>query len=160
MRLAPLIVTVAALAGLGLARQPNITVRFHVEAKAQDGQPFAMPVKFANPPRDGYMAQIPAISERNVVAIFPYPSPDGTYGCAFRLDTFGRTSLETMTLTNRGASVVAFVGTKKGTHQVVDMVIDKVIRDGIVNIPRGLTQMEVAMLEKEFKPWSGGKKKK
>ena len=134
-----------------MAKKPKITVRFHVEANARDGQPFAMPVNFENPKRQGHMSQIPAISERNITAIFPYQAPDGTWGCAFKLDTFGRTSLEEMTMSNRGASVIAFVGTKSGTHQVVDMVIDKVIRDGIVTIPRGLTPLEIEMLAREFK---------
>ena len=145
-----------------MARKPKIMVRFHIEANARDGQPFAMPVEFRNPPRKGFMAQIPAISERNIDAVFPYPAADGTFGCAFKLDNFGRTSLEEMSLSNRGASVVAFVSTAKGRHQVIDMIVDKVIRDGIITIPSGLTQLEIDMLTKEFDVMGqkGGKKKK
>ena len=160
MRIAPLVIAALAVTGMGFAKKPNITVRFHVEANERDGQPFAMPVKFANPPRDGFMTQIPAISERNIESIFPFRAADGTGGCAFKLDSFGRTALETMTLSNRGSAVVAFVGTKTGTHQVIDMVIDKVIRDGIISIPRGLTDLEIAALEKEYKPMGQGRKKK
>ena len=151
MRTAPLLLLALALACLGFAKKPNITVRFHIEANERDGQPFAMPVTFHNPERKGFAAQIPALSERNVAAIFPFPAADGTSGCAFKLDNFGRIALEEMSMSNRGASVVAFVGTKTGTHQVIDMVIDKVIRDGIISIPRGLTDMEIAALRKEFK---------
>ena len=151
MRKAPLFLLALALGCAGFAKKPNITVRFHVEANERDGQPFAMPVTFHNPERKGAAAQIPAISERNIESIFPFPAPDGSSGCAFGLDNFGRTALEEMSLSNRGASVVVFIGTKKGTHQVIDMVIDKVIHDGIISIPRGLTDMEIAALEKEFK---------
>ena len=161
MRIAPLLLLVIALGGLGFAKKKAITVRFHVEANARDGQPFALPIKFHNPERDGFMAQIPAVSERNITAIFPFRAPDGTSGCAFKLDNFGRTAVEEMSMSNRGASVVAFVGTKTGTHQVIDMVIDKVIRDGIINIPRGLTDLEIAALEKEFNVMGQpGKRKK
>ncbi len=161
MRTAPLFLLALALGSLGFAKKPNITVRFHIEANERDGQPFAMPVKFHNPPRDGFMTQIPSISERNIEAIFPFAAPDGTIGCAFKLDNFGRTALEEMSLSNRGASVVAFVGTKNGTHQVIDMVVDKVIRDGIISIPSGLTQLEIMAMEKEFKVMGQvGKKKK
>lgn len=162
MRIAPFLLVALALSGLGMAKKPKITVRFHVEANARDGQPFAMPIKFESQRRDGYIAQIPAVSERNIEAVYPYQTPDGTWGCAFKLDNFGRTSLEEMCLSNRGSSVVAFVGTKTGTHQVIDLVIDKVIRDGIITIPRGLTQLEVQALTQEF-PVLGqprGKKKR
>lgn len=151
MRAAPLLLLVLALGSFGFSKKQNITVRFHIEANERDGQPFAMPIQFEHPQRKGFVAQIPAISERNIEAIFPFLASDGTSGCAFKLDNFGRTALEEMSLSNRGASVVAFVGTKAGTHQVIDMVVDKVIRDGIISIPRGLTDMEVAALLKEYK---------
>ena len=159
MRIASFLLVVLAFGCLGFARKQVITVRFHVEANARDGQPFAMPITFHNPERQGFMTQIPALSERNIEAIFPFPAADGTSGCAFKLDNFGRTALEEMTLSNRGTSVVAFVGTKTGTHQVVDMVVDKVIRDGIISIPRGLTDLEINALELEFKNMKTGKKK-
>ena len=161
MRITPLLLLVLALGSLGFARKPNITVRFHIEANERDGQPFATKVTFHNPERQGSMAQIPAVSERNIVAIFPFTAGDGTAGCAFKLDNFGRTALEEMSLSNRGSSVVAFVGTKTGSHQVIDMVVDKVIRDGIISIPRGLTDLEIAALQKEFKTMGQtGKKRK
>jgi hypothetical protein len=136
---------------VGFAKKQTIGVRFHVEANENEGQPFATPVTFHHPERKGFMKQIPFVSERNIMAIFPYPAPDGSFGCAFKLDNFGRTSLEETSISNRGASVVVFVGTTKGSHQVIDMVIDKVVRDGIITIPRGLTQLEVDALKKEFK---------
>lgn len=154
----PLLLLIA-LGALGMAKKATITVRFHVEANARDGQPFAMPVKFKNPPRDGAVAQIPAISERNIEALYPYPAPDGTFGCAFKLNSFGRTALEEMSLSNRGATVVAFVGTKGGTHQVAELVIDKVIHDGIITIPSGLTALEVEALRKEYKVAGQNQKK-
>ena len=159
MRIAHHLLLVLALGSFGFAKKPVITVRFHIEANERDGQPFAMPVTFHNPERKGFMTQIPSISERNIEAIFPFPAPDGSAGCAFKLDNFGRTALEEMSLSNRGASVVAFVGTKTGTHQVIDMVVDKVIRDGIISIPRGLTDLEILALEMEFKNMKTGKKK-
>ena len=161
MRIAPLFLIALALGSAGFVKKPNITVRFHIEANAREGQPFSLPVKFHNPPRDGFIKQIPDVSERNITAIFPFQAPDGTFGCAFKLDTFGTTALEAMCLSNRGASVVAFVATKTGTHQVTDMVVDKVIRDGIISIPSGLTQLEIMAMEKEYKVMGQtGKKKK
>jgi hypothetical protein len=50
----------------------------------------------------------------------------------------------------RGHSIVAFVGTKKGTRQVIDMIIDRRITDGLITIPSGLTEEEMLLLRKNF----------
>ena len=159
MRTAPLLILVLALGCLGFAKKFPVTVRFHIEANERDGQPFAMPVTFHHPERKGFMKQIPEISERNIESIFPFRAEDGSMGCAFRLENFGRTALEEMSMSNRGASIVVFVGTKTGAHQVIDMMIDKVIHDGIISIPRGLTDLEITALEMEFKNMKTGKKR-
>ncbi len=151
MRIAPFLLVPLAFGCLGFAKKLPVSVRFHIEANERDGQPFAMPVTFHNPERKGFAAQIPAISERNIEAIFPFQGNDGSMGCAFKLDNFGRTALEEMSLSNRGSSVVVFLGTKTGTHQVIDMTIDKVIRDGIISVPRGLTDLEISALVGEFR---------
>jgi hypothetical protein len=160
MRIAPLFFVVLACGAVGFAKKPKITVRFHVDTNESDGQPFAMPVKFQHPKRDGFVKRVPTISERNVEAIFPYPAPDGSFGCAFKLDNFGRTELDLISRTSRGASMVAFVGTKGGVHQVIDMVIDKVVSDGIITISSGLTPMEIETFKKEFKVLGETGKKK
>jgi hypothetical protein len=41
---------------------------------------------------------------------------------------------------------------------VIDMLIDKPVRDGIITIPRGMTELEMTALTKEF-PVIGKKKK-
>ena len=50
----------------------------------------------------------------------------------------------------QGSALVAFVGTKHGSHQVIDMQIDKPVNDGIIMIPQGLTPYEVAQFRKEY----------
>ena len=75
--------------GMGKLNQPKISVRFYAEAQAQDSARFARPVKFENPPREGYIQQIPAIHEGMIKAVYPFQATDGTWGCAFRLDANG-----------------------------------------------------------------------
>jgi hypothetical protein len=142
----------AALAVLlcGFAKKPKLSVRFHVEAIGNAGGSFTMPAKFVNPPRDGFIESVPFVSERNIKAIFPVQHPDGQLGCAFQLDRSGAIGLQTTSTDRRGASIVAFISTKTGTHQVVDMVIDKPIRDGIIYIPRGLSPGEIDMLKQLY----------
>jgi len=146
-----LLAALAALTLTGMARKPALTLRFHLETTGAAGAPFAIPVKFTNPARDGFMSNVPAISERNIVAIFPTPAADGTWGCAFKLDAGGRLALEQLSRDKRGSSLVAFMATKGGSHQIMDLLIDRPVSDGILYLPRGLTALEIAALRKTFK---------
>lgn len=143
---------------LGMASKATIQVRFFAEAKMQDTEKFARPIQFRNPPREGYIQRIPTIHEGQIKSIYPFQATDGTWGCAFILDNDGRINLEVASTERRGSYLVAFVSTKKGTHQVVELLVDKVIRDGIISIPNGLTELEIVGLTKAFK--IAGQKKK
>jgi len=110
-----------------------------------------MPVKFRNPPRDAYVERVPSLSERDVQGIYPTNAGDGTYGCAFVLNTHGRTALQTISTEKRGSSLVVFISTKTGTHQVVELMIDKPINDGVIYVPNGLTLLEIEALQQQKK---------
>lgn len=146
-RLLPII----ALCFVAAAKKPTITVRFHAEANRLDGERFSTPVQLKYPPRQTFIQRVPVVSERQIKAIYPFQAEDGTWGCSFLLDNSGRLGLEVVSTERRGSSLVAFVSTKTGTHQVIDMQIDKVITDGIISIQHGLTELEVAALRKGFK---------
>jgi hypothetical protein len=161
MRLAPFLLSLFALLFLGAAKkQPLLTVRFHAEANRHDGEPFAMPVKFRSPEREGFAERVPTISERDIVSIYPVPAADGSFGCAFQLNKHGTLALATLSTEKRGKSLVVFVATAGGMHQVIDMIIDKPIRDGVVYVPRGLTQLEITAMEKQFAIMGQGGRKK
>jgi len=155
----PVLFTLLGFALLGMGGKPPVAIRFFVEANAQDTDRFATPIKLQNPPREAYIEKVPAISERMVKAVYPFQAANGSWGCSFKLDESGRLSLEVASGERRGSSMVAFLGTKTGTHQVVDMLIDKPIHDGVISIPYGLTDIEITALSKEF-PVLGPKKKK
>ena len=142
----------AALAFLtGAAKGPDMSVRFHAEAAERDSDRFAMPIQMKYPPRTAYIEKVPIVSERNIRGVYPFQAANGTWGCLFKLDEGGTMSLSLTTTDRRGSSLVAFVGTKKASHQVIDMLIDKPVNDGMITIQQGLTDGEVAMLKKEFK---------
>jgi hypothetical protein len=140
----------AAYLGLGMSTKPTITVRFHVETNARDGDSFALPVNLANARRRTHVERIPAISERQVTSIYPFLTGDGSWGCTFKLDAEGRIRLETLSSEQRGLAIVVFTSTKTGLHQVTDMVIDRPVTDGIITIPTGLSDGEVIALQKQF----------
>jgi hypothetical protein len=145
-----LLLVSCTLALCGFAKKPQLSVRFHVEAVGNAGGSFTVAAKFANPPHQGFIESVPFVSEKNIVAIYPMMHPDGTLGCAFKLDLSGTFRLRTVSTDRRGASVVGFIATKTGTHQLVDLPIDKPITDGVIYIPRGLTQGEIQMMQKQF----------
>jgi hypothetical protein len=136
---------------IAAAKKEDTTVRFHTETQQQDGQAFAMPVRLQHPARNAYVSKVPAISERDIVAIYPFQAKDGSWGCLFQLDAHGRIALDTLSIEKRGTSLVAAVNGR----QVIDLQIDRRISDGLLTIPRGLTQEEIASLQKAF-PLVGG----
>ncbi len=146
----PALLSLLAFSLLGMAKKQEISVRFHVEANSRDGEPFTVPAKFHNPDRDGFVEKIPAVSERDIRAIYPVAAEDGTFGCVFALDQHGSIGLQTVSTERRGAIMVAFISTKVGTHQAADLLIDKPITDGKIYVPRGLTQLEIEALQKQF----------
>lgn len=137
----------------GAKKQPATSVRFYAEGSSQDSPVFGMAVNLHNPDRVAYISKIAAISERDVVGIFPFPATDGTAGCAFRLDEHGTISLDTLSVEKRGTTLVAMVN---GRH-VIDILVDKRVSDGVITIPRGLAAAEIDQLAKAF-PVVGGKK--
>lgn len=148
-----------ACAFLGMSqKQPAITVRFYAEANKMDTDRFAKPLTFRHPAREGYIENVPSIHERNIKAVYPVKASDGSWGCTFQLDNSGRINLEVLSTERRGTSLVAFAGTKTGVHQIVELLIDKPILDGIIFIPNGLTEMEIAAITKSW-PVIGQKKK-
>jgi hypothetical protein len=137
-------------AAFGASQKPLVTVRFHSEANPNDGASFAMPAKLQYQQRDVHLNRVPALSERQIKKIYPFPADDGSYGCVFQFDEQGRIRLETMSSEQQHTALVLFVGTKQGQHQVIDMLIDRPITTGSFTVPRGLTAIEVAVMKTQF----------
>lgn len=156
MRFARFLLSALALCLLAMGDHPrDLTVRFFAEANERDGAPFTTPVKLGNPPRDAFLQKVPIVHEKQIRAIYPYRAADGTWGCAFKLDANGRLALEVVSTDKRGTFLIGFIGAKKGSHRLPDLIIDRTVTDGIVNVPRGLTDLEVATLSHEFKVLGG-----
>ncbi len=139
----------------GFARKVACVVRFHVEVEgsSSSSDPFARPVKLLNPPRQIYIESSAALSEGQIEAVYPYPTADGTWGALFQLNGSGRKILTQLSSTNRGRSFVVFVGNQKQARQLPeDLLIDRIVEDGLLPIPQGLSYPEVLLMQKKFKP--------
>lgn len=133
-------------------RKPLCTVRFHLEVRSASEDPFSIPVKLQSPAKQIFIESSASISERQVEAVHFYPASDGSWGCLFKLDNSGRIALATVTSGSRGRCMVFFLGTEQGSRQVLDILIDRPVNDGILPVSRGLTWQEVEMLRTQFPP--------
>ena len=145
-RLAPLLL-VLLLCGMAQKKKRDLSVTFHVETIEQDTGTFAMQVELRSLHRMAYVEKMPSITEREISLIYPFTAPDGTMGCAFKLDNHGRIWLDTLSIEKRGLAMVALVNGRI----VCDMLIDKRVSDGIITIPRGLNTEDIEILKKKFK---------
>jgi hypothetical protein len=137
--------------GMGQPKLP-LSVRFYTQTSSNDSDSFSTAVTLLNGQRTT-VDDIAAISERDIVAIYPYPVADGSGGCAFKLDDHGTISLDSLSSAKRGTFLIATINGR----QIADILIDKRVSDGIVTIPAGINTDEMKDLLKKF-PVIGGKK--
>jgi hypothetical protein len=126
-------------------RDPTIAVRFHVEVTQSDPT-FATKVTAGDPPREIIVEKLPSISEKDIASFYPYKADDGTYSAVLQLDAHGRIILLTLSEESRGKSLVAAVN----GQPVAVLTIDKPITDGVIFIPRGLTEDNIRQLGASF----------
>ncbi len=134
---------------------PKAVVRFHFETSGgvANRDAFSMPIFVGSGDRARriQVEVTPAVTELLVTAYAGTELEDGSYGGVFKLNPNGRIALEELTSSNRGRAVVVFVGARgKGMREVMEMREDRVISDGVIPIPRGLTAKEDEMLRKAF----------
>ncbi len=146
-----LLIPLLGLCCLGMGRKkPDLSIRFYTETSPNDSGAFATRVMLLNG-QPTYVDQIAAISEHDIAGVYPFPAPDGSAGCAFKLDARGTIALDTLSVTKKGTILVAAIDGR----QVVDILIDQRVTDGIVTIANGITLDEVKAMEKQF-PVIGG----
>lgn len=141
-----ILLSVVTSQGGGSKKKSTIAVRFHAQADANDGEVFASPLTVGDPPRDIYISKIPVVSENDIASVYTFSAADGTLGAFFRLDSHGRFALEAITVAKKGGLLVGMVNGRPATT----LFIDKIIKDGVIGIPSGLTIMEIELMEKEF----------
>jgi hypothetical protein len=148
------LILLLALCCLGMAKKkPAFSIRFYTETSSNDSDTFAAPVTLLNG-KPTYVDQIAAISERDIVAIYPFAVADGSGGCTFKLDDHGTISLDTLSVAKRGTQLIAVID----GQQIADILIDQRVSDGIVTIPGGITTDEMKKMLKKY-PVIGGKRK-
>ena len=146
MRFSRFLLPLLALIFLAAASKPKLSLRFHTEAHSSSGAAFATSAPLPDSSNTISISKVADISENDVTAIFPFQAQDGSLGCAFKLDTHGRITLDSLSQEYKGALLLGFVNGRA----VTAMVIDRRVSDGVITIARGLTPAEIALMKKAF----------
>jgi hypothetical protein len=123
-------------------------------ANANDSAVFAQPIR-SSTGRDVFIEKTPWLTEREVVAFYPYRADDGSYAAVLELDDHGRTVLDTLSIERRGSYLFVFVNGRP----VTELLVDRRVSDGRIYIPSGLTEADIKLMNKDWK-LRGGRKKK
>lgn len=141
-----LLAAVALLQVAGAKKKPEVIVRFFPQVLESNGKSFAVEVPLVSGQGTIWISKVATVSEKDILAFFPFQNADGSIGAYFKLDDHGTLLLDTLSVEQRGQYLVAVVN---GRH-VIDLVIDKRIPDGIAVIPKGLLPEELDLLRQKF----------
>lgn len=130
-----------------VATQPHCTLRLHTEANPRDTEVFAAQVQSKFTGKTVTIQKTPTISERDVVAFYPYPARDGSYGALFELDDHGRIALDTLSIERRGTFLFVFANGRP----ITELQIDRRISDGKIYIASGLFSADIELMKKEWR---------
>lgn len=137
-------VLAARTAGAGAQRQPELAVRFLMAGDAREGSQFTTTVSWQN--RPVVVSKVAVVTEREIVSIYPFTAADGSFGCALQLNDSGRLALQTITVSKRGSRMYVLVGGRI----ITPLAVDRIISDGIITIPFGLTEADVRSFGKAY----------
>lgn len=127
------------------AKKPVIDLRIHTEGMAAEAPTFSFPATLLGG-QEVYLARMPLITQREVRAIYPFPAKDGSQGVYLKLDSHGSGLLQQHTMVRRGGLLVVLLNGK----QISNLLVEQPVTDGIVCIPRGLGEEEIAILTTAF----------
>lgn len=142
----------AACSAQAAGRKQAVTVRFYVEVDAATADPFAVPVHVGVPQRHIFHESGASLSERQILGAHVYQNKDGEWAALFKLDSTGRLTLSNISASNRGKSLVAYIGDAKIARVLPnDILIDRPVNDGLLQI-RGLLPKEAYLIQTHFPP--------
>lgn len=151
--LATLIVALLALSAIGKDR--HCTFRVHAEANPQDTAAFSSSVRALFSGKQVAIERMPRLSERDVIAFYPYAAENGTYGALFQLDEHGRIALDALSIERNGSLLFVLINGRP----VSELFIDRRVSDGRVYVASGLTKADIDLMKKDWR-LIGEKKKR
>ena len=150
---ATLIVALLTISATGKDR--HCIFRVHAEANPQDTAVFSSSIRALFSGKQVAIERIPRLSERDVVAFYPYSASDGTYGVLFQLDEHGRIALDALSVERRGSLLFVLINGRP----ITELQIDRRVSDGRIYIASGLTKADIDLMKKDWR-LIGEKKKR
>lgn len=141
-----LVLLLSALPVASGVAKPHCTLRVHLAGKEEDGAVFSSQLQSPATGKNVVIHKIPAISEHDVVAYSPYHAADGSCGALFQFDDHGRLVLDTLSVEQRGTYLYVFVNGRP----VAELQIDRRITDGRLYLASGLTEKDLALMQKDW----------
>jgi len=133
----------------------HCSFRVHAEANPNDGASFASSVPAMFSGKRVAIEQVPRLSERDVIAFYPYSTSGGNYGALFQLDEHGTLALDTLSVEKRGGLLFVLVNGRP----ITELQIDRRVSDGRIYIASGLTKADIESMKKDWR-LIGEKKKR
>ena len=135
---------VALFAASVLGKDRPCVFRVHAEANPNDTAAFSASVPALFSGKRVAIERMPRLSERDVVAFYPYSAKDGSYGALFQLDEHGRISLDALSVEQRGRLLFVLVNARP----VAQLEVDQRVSDGRIYIASGLTKADIDSFKK------------
>jgi hypothetical protein len=139
---ATLIVAFLAVSATGKDR--HCTFRVHTEANPNDTASFATSVQAMFSGKTVSIERMPRLTERDVIAFYPYPATNGNYGALFQLDEHGRIALDALSVERRGTLLFVLINGRS----VSELQIDQRVADGRIYVASGLTKADIELMKK------------
>jgi hypothetical protein len=132
---------------VGFAKERHCIFRVHAQGNPRDTEVFSTSVRAQLSGKDVAIEKMPRISERDVIAFYPYPATNGTYGALFQLDENGRIALDTLSIERRGSYLFVIINGRL----ITQFEIDKRVSDGKIYIASGLTAADINLMKKDWR---------
>lgn len=142
---ASLIVAFLAISATGKDR--HCTFRVHAEANPNDTAIFSSSIRALFSGKQVAIERMPRLSERDVVAFYPYPTGDGNYGVLFQLDDHGQLALDALSIERRGSLLFVLINGRP----ITELQIDRRVSDGRIYIASGLTKADIDLMKKDWR---------
>jgi len=141
---ASLIVALLTISATGKDR--HCIFRVHAEANPQDTAVFSSSIRALFSGKQVAIERIPRLSERDVVAFYPYSASDGTYGVLFQLDEHGRIAHDALSVERRGSLLFVLINGRP----ITELQIDRRVSDGRIYIASGLSNADIDLMKKDW----------
>jgi hypothetical protein len=135
---------VALFAASVLGKDRPCVFRVHAEANPNDTASFSASVPALFSSKRVAIERVPRLSERDIVAFYPYSAKDGSYSALFQLDEHGRISLDALSVEQRGRLLFVLVNARP----VAQLEVDRRVSDGRIYIASGLTKADIDSFKK------------